>query len=243
VACRGATAAVAFAGLVLSAPLGSAADMVFPAHDVTIRIEIRSDGSVEVDERYALTATIAASTFQFLRDSCTTLGPIAGSIDGRPVTFEVDSDARPPWTVLRLEPAATSSGGSSLHLHYSASVRGGEAAVPIVMPAAALEAAEGDRGARVAISAHWAGPSGAARIIMPRFERTASTDLWETRLLATPSSVRVEVAPAIHGPACDRTFVGASGGLEWRFALFVATMAIWVPVYLWWFGGRWHPGS
>ncbi len=94
-----------------------------------------------------------------------------------------------------------------------------------------------------------AGTRGAAVDDRRRVRRRRRTDA-AARSTATPAAARGtpacsrcprSSASACRRPrrrACDAAPAGTSGGLEWRFWIFVATMAIWVPLYLWWFGRR-----
>jgi hypothetical protein len=56
-----------------------------------------------------------------------------------------------------------------------------------------------------------------------------------------PSSIRIDMPSALG--ACARSTAGSTGGLEWRFVVFVGTMVIWVPAYLLWFTRRWRATS
>jgi len=75
---------------------------------------------------------------------------------------------------------------------------------------------------------------------MPRLVPQPSGDTWAATMLAIPSIVRVDVPPL--GGSCTGD-TSPTGGLGWRFAVFVLTMAVWVPAYLVWFGKRWPAGS
>jgi hypothetical protein len=235
--------AVAFAGLMLSARFGAAADVRFPSHEVDIQIVIGADGRALLSQKYQLAGSVGDALFEYLSDTCSTVGPISGSIDGRAAAFTDDTDERRPWTLLRIRPAGAANGGGVLELRYDVVTRGTALVLPIVMPAVDLEAAEGGRGARVNLSVHWTGSSGAARVVMPRLEPASAPAVWEARLLAIPSSVRIDLSAATGGETCDERVAGTTGGLEWRFVVFVGTMVIWVLAYMWWFGTRWRQDS
>jgi hypothetical protein len=77
-------------------------------------------------------------------------------------------------------------------------------------------------------------------VAMPRLDPQPAGDTWAATMLAIPSIVRVDVPS--QGGSCDAD-TSPTGGLGWRFAVFVLTMAVWVPAYLAWFGKRWPAGS
>jgi hypothetical protein len=239
---RLALALCAAAGILLSGRTGFSADVAFPSHQVHVELTIADDGKAEVREEYALTGPVAGSAFQFLNDPCSTVGPVAAGIDDHPVALRRDAVLHGPWTFFHADTAAEPGRGAVYRVRYEVSTRGTDVAVPILTPATTLEAAAGVRGARVDLVARWRGPSGGARVAVPRLDAASSPDVWQATLLAMPSTVRVDLTSATR-PACAREFVGTTGGLEWRFIVFVATMAIWVQAYLWWFGRRWARGS
>jgi len=233
------TLAVLAAACLLLPVRAAPAQDLFPSHDVSVHLTLGDDGKAEVSQEYALTGGMDGALFQFLSDPCSTVGPVFVSIDSGPTNFGSRADVRGPWRFLHLDPAGTpSTRGSVCRVRYEVSTHGTEAVVPIVMPAARLDAAEGTRGARVEIVVRWTGAFGGTRVMMPRLSPIAASNLWEGRMLAMPSSVRVDLASATAG-TCERQLAAATGGLEWRFVVFVVTMAVWVPAYLWWFGRRW----
>lgn len=75
---------------------------------------------------------------------------------------------------------------------------------------------------------------------MPRLDPESSGDTWAATMLAMPSMIRVDVPPLAGSCNVD---LSPTGGLGWRFVVFVLTMAVWVPAYLVWFGKRWPAGS
>jgi hypothetical protein len=235
-------AALAVAGLLLAGRPAPAQVPSFPSHDVSVRVTLGDDGRAVVREEYALTASFGEATFHFLEDSCATVGEVSGSIGPHTIALRVVPESGSPWTFLHLDDSTLPDArGNALTLRYEVNVRGAEVAVPIVLPAAMLELAEGTRGARVAIAVQWAGAPGAARVVMPRLNPPGSRGEWHGQLLAMPSSVRVDM-PAAQG-ACARSTGGSTGGLEWRFFVFVGTMVVWVPAYLLWFTRRWRATS
>jgi hypothetical protein len=230
-------APLALATLPALARDGAAQEAVFPSHDVRVEITVDDAGAATVREEYALTGPLRRATFQLLGDPCATVEPVSATLDHRALALDTASDVRGPWTFFQLASiSGLSDSGATCRLQYEVRTRGLEATVPIALPAATLEIAEGERGARVTLAVVFASPE--SRVLMPRLERAALQTRWEGRFLAIPSIVRVQSASRIAG-GCDRQIGGSTGGLEWRFAVFAGTMAIWVPVYLWWFGRRW----
>lgn len=227
--------AIAGAALaVLAARTAPGEAAAFPSGDVRVDVEVDARAKATVTETYALTAPLARATFELLDVACSPVGPVASSIDGRRVALDVSR--RAAWTTLGAAPAAAAA-GSTWRIEYSVRTAGGDAGVPIVVPTETLEGVAGVRGAAVTLAVTLAGDG---EPTLPRFDREAGSRVWRAHLLALPSMVQVRL-PVVAG-ACDTEVAGSSGGLEWRFAIFVTTMAIWVPVYLWWFGRR-RPGE
>jgi hypothetical protein len=215
---------------------GAAQAAVFPSHDVRIEVTVNDDGRAAVNEEYVLTGP-AEATFEFLDNPCSHVGPISAQLAGRTTVLSADADTRRPWTVMRISltdgPAPVRVWG----VRYDVQMDGDEALVPIVLPAATLERADGSRGADVTLDVGFSGAAG-TRVLMPQLQAMPDNH-WHGRLLAIPSFVRVRT-PA-RGGSCSRPIDGTTGGLEWRFAIFVGTMVIWVPVYLSWFARRRKP--
>lgn len=239
-----AAAVLAVAGLLLSVRTGFATDAPFPSHDVRVHVSLGEDGRATVTQEYALSAALDRTPFQFLSDPCAVVGPVSGAIGERAIEFATTAGPHSPWTFLSSEFGGVFNGSStSLTLRYEVQTRGAEVVVPLVMPAIALALVDGARGARVSITVVWTGAAGAARVALPRLEPSASPNEWQADLLAIPSSVRIDTEPVAARITCARSSDGPTGGLEWRFVVFVGTMAIWVAVYLLWFARRWHATS
>ena len=216
---------------------GAAQEVAFPSHDVRVEITVDDAGAATVREEYALTGPLRRASFQLLGDPCATVEAVSATLDQGSVDLNTAPDLHGPWTLFQLaSTTGRNDGGATFHLQYDVRTKGVDATVPIALPAAALAIAEGERGARVTLAVVFASPE--SRVLMPRLER-ATQNRWEGRFLAIPSIVRVQSALPVAG-GCDRQIGGSTGGLEWRFAVFAGTMAIWVPVYLWWFGRRWR---
>jgi hypothetical protein len=144
--------------------------------------------------------------------------------------------------------------GRSLQLSYDVRLAGSEAAIPIAVPSTTLERADDSRGAQVDVAVDFDGGLTAARVLIPRLERSPAGTGWTARLLAMPAFVRVGVRSgsdpdltpvrpqsrfsAEFRASCPGRIDGSTGRLEWRFVVFVATMGVWVPVYFWWFARR-----
>jgi hypothetical protein len=224
-----------FAALLGAASNASAQAVVFPSHEVRIEVTAGDDGAAAVDEEYVLTGS-TDSAFELLENPCATMGPISVTVDGQAVVSSSDRETRRPWTLVHVSLAnATVRRGAICRLRYEVQTQGGEASVPIVLPAATLDRAGGSRGADVTVGVNFLSANG-ARVLMPQLQPTTTDGRWHGRLLAIPSFVRVRVP----GPAarCSSEIAGTTGGLEWRVAIFVGTIVIWVPVYLSWFGRR-----
>ena len=233
---RLALALFAAAGLLSSPRDIAAADARFPSHEVGIHLTLAGSGRATVDEEYALTAPAPGAVLQFLADPCASVGPLAVSVDGRSAALEPEQ-VRGPWRSIQVHDDVSA---AVWRIHYEVTTRGSEAAIPVVMPDAVLDTAPGTRGARVRLDLRWTGTSGSARVAMPRLDPESSGDTWAATMLAMPSMIRVDVPPLAGSCNVD---LSPTGGLGWRFAVFVLTMAVWVPAYLVWFGKRWPAGS
>lgn len=216
----------ALVALALLAPAAVSAAPRFPSHTVRIDVAV-ADGTAHVDESYDLDAPVGDASFEFLADACSSVGPISATAGGRPLTLTASHHG--PWTTLQ----AGVDSAAPIRLRYDVQVQG--AAIPIVMPAAALGPAGQLRGADVSLQVRFANASEAATVLLPRFDRGEQPGTWRARMLAIPSTVRVRVPGA---GVCGRALAGTTGGLGWRFWIFVLTMVAWVPIYFWWFGRR-----
>lgn len=227
---------VALSGLLTSGSAAAAQDGPFPARDVRVDIIIDQTSRVSVREEYALIRLPDVLAFQFLSNRCARVGPVSATIGERPVAF--DEERRHPWTYLRSATTGVERGAAlRLRLQYEVAVGAIDATVPIVLPAAMLERAEGTRGANVDLTVAWSGNADGAAVLFPRLDRAGSGAIWEGRFLAIPSMIRVH-APLGRREPCDPETPATTGGLEWRFWLFTGIMVVWVPLYLWLFGRR-----
>ena len=191
-----------------------------------------------MSQEYGLTDGIADAAFEFLADSCTEVGRLSATADDRPVAIAPSEDRRGPWTTLRFTASAARTWGIS----YEVTTHGAVAAIPIVMPASALENESARRGARVSMHVQWTGAPGAASVLMPRLV-SQSGNGWNATLLAMPSVIRINMPATAAGGSCRYDDTGYASGLEWRFSVFVLTMAVWMAAYLAWFGRPWAARS
>jgi len=223
------------AALLVFSRAASAQPIAFPAHEVYIVVTLHDARVADVVEQYMLTASLDETRWAFLASPCTEVERIAATLGDRPVAVAIDNRTRAPWTQLRLASSMPDRGGAgeALMLRYDVRLSGSDATVPIVLPSAVLQRPEGARGASVRIDVRVDNDAIDARVLLPRFERAHSGRMWQGRFLAVPAFVRIRLTGAA---GCDRWSSESAGGLEWRTVVFVGTMAMWVPVYLWWFG-------
>ena len=160
-------------------------------------------------------------------------------VDDRPVAIAPAEDRRGPWTTLRF---TGTSAARMWHISYEVTTHGSVAAIPIVMPVSSLEDESGRRGARVSVDVQWTGAPDVVSVVMPRLVSQSGND-WNGTLLAMPSTVRVSMPARPGAGSCRYDDTGYASGLEWRFAVFVLTMAVWMAAYLAWFGRPWAARS
>ncbi len=193
---------------------------------------VNGRGAANVREEYALTAPFDHATFEVLEQPCSSVQRVI--VDDRAAPKSVDRVSRAPWLLLRADGSGTSAGKAVYRLRYDVRLSGRTVSVPIAVPAATLERADDSRGAHVTVTVEFDADARDARVLMPRLHRVTGTK-WQGRFLAMPSTIRADLA-ANPTRACDGDVTGTTGGLEWRFTVFVLVMAVWVPAYLWWFG-------
>ena len=211
----------------------------FPASDVRVEITVGSNATATVRESYVITRELrsGAASFQYLASPCAPIDSLSASIGGRPVAFATERNG--PWVRLHDTTAdVESAGGNTYQLQYLVHLDEREPAIPVVLPATVLDRSDGKRGATVLVRVRFAPPVAGARVILPQLLPERSGDVWSATLLALPSLVRVRVSAIAEASRCSRALAGDEGGLTWRFAIFVAVMALWVPLYLWWVARR-----
>ena len=226
---------LAFSTLTLARDV-RAQEQAFPSHDVRIEVSVARSGIAAVREEYVLSSRLGPAAFELLIDSCSSVAALSAAVGDRPLAFTVDAHMHAPWMLIHVVDAV-SRAGAVCRLSYDVQTTGIEASVPIAVPAATLERADQTRGAHVTLLVSFTDAVDDARVLMPRVARTDAPARWQGDFLAIPSIVRIRM-PTADNRSCDRTLTGVTGGLEWRFAVFAATMAIWMSMYLWWFGRR-----
>lgn len=237
-ACGGTGIAIAVL-LAFGPPPADAQGTRFPANDVRVEIAVGSNASATVRESYAITRELRGglASFQYLASPCASIDSLSASIGGRPVAFATERNG--PWVMLHDTTADVESvGGNTYQLQYVVHLDEREPAIPIVLPAAVLDRSDGKRGAAVLVRVRFSPPAAGARVLVPQLLPEPPGDAWSGTLLALPSLVRVRVPAIAAAAGCSRSLAGNEGGLTWRFAIFVAVMALWVPLYLWWVARR-----
>ena len=137
-----------------------------------------------------------------------------------------------PWVRLHdtsaVDPLRTSLGYT---LIYDVALHGDVVSIPVVVPVTALATAvrRGDPVATVAVRL----PQD-ARVILPRMAQVGATGHWEARMIALPSAVRVRLASPNEECTADASTPGERGRFILIFWSLVATLVLWVPLYLWW---------
>lgn len=177
--------------------------------------------------RYTFTGNPGAMSFEYLEQPCTIVGPVQMQSAGRAVPYA--REVTGPWIRLHdtsdVDPARES---LAYRLTYEVRLAATDVSVPIVMPTTTLAGTRrGEPVASIYAILPWS-----ARPIVPRMSFTASSRSWSTRLVALPSAVRLAGA----GAPNEKCWLEPknSGGLAPIFWALVATLALWVPLYLWW---------
>ena len=212
----------------------------FPSSVARVDVAVGEDGRATVRETFQLHGIPAAVSFRAPAAACAPLDGVTAALDERQLPLASSGDAA--WQTFQLTaPADASTVGpasrpSTLVVSYSTRLGARHSTLPLLVPAAALQRAPDSRGAIVALNVTFAA-DGRARVRLPRFAPTGRSGEWQTRLLALPSMLRIDL-PAASTDRCDAFQAGPTGGLVWRALTFVGTMGLWIPVYFWWFGRR-----
>ncbi len=200
------------------------------AHEASVAIVLTTAGRATVQARYAFTGNPGVMSFEYLERPCAHVGPIRLESNGQPVPYA--RVATGPWVRLHdtsaVDPARSSLGYTIV---YDVDVQGRDVSIPILLPAAVLATGSrrGEPIATVAIQL----PAG-ARVTLPRMAPGGTNGRWSARMVALPSAVRVQLTtPNVE---CRRgtAATGESGRFTLIFWSLVATLALWVPLYLWW---------
>ncbi len=189
-----------------------------------------------VRAQYTFVGNPGAMSFEYLEQPCAVVGPVRLQSNGKQVPYA--REATGPWMRLH-DTSAVDPGRSSLgySITYDVALAATDVSVPVVMPTSALTATR--RGELIA-TIHALLPPG-ARVILPRMTPTVlpsvgSSDRarndWSANMAALPSAVRLAGA----GAPNEKCWLEPknSGGLARIFWALVATLALWVPTYLWW---------
>ncbi|MGH7693838.1 MAG: hypothetical protein ACRENH_02605 [Gemmatimonadaceae bacterium] len=195
-------------------------------------VAIQAVGAVaRVRARYTFAGNPGAISFEYLEQPCAVMQPIRLESNGKQVPYA--GEVTGPWVRLHDTSAADPERASLRYqITYDVKLAATDVSVPIVLPTSAVVGTR--RGEAIAIIHAWLPPRG--RVILPRMTFTPSTRSWSTRIAALPSAVRLAEA----GVPNEKCWLEPknSGGLAGIFWALVATLALWVPTYLWWANRR-----
>ena len=184
-------------------------------------------GVARVRARYTFAGNPGAMSFEYLAQPCAMVGPIRLESNGKAVSYA--GEAAGPWIRLHdtsaVDPDRTSLG---YQLTYEVKLAATDVSVPIVVPTSALVGTRrGEPIAAIQATLMWN-----ARPIVPRMAFNESTRSWSAHMAALPSAVRLAGA----GAPNEKCWLEPknSGGLAPIFWALVATLALWVPLYMWW---------
>jgi hypothetical protein len=180
-----------------------------------------------VRARYIFAGNPGAVSFEYLEQPCAVVGPIRLESNGKQVPYA--GEATDPWVRLHdtsaVDPTRLSLG---YQITYEVKLAASDVSVPIVLPTSALTGTRrGEPVATIHATLMWN-----ARPIVPRMMFNESTRSWSARMAALPSAVRLSAA----GVPNEKCWLEPknSGGLARVFWALVATLALWVPLYMWW---------
>lgn len=199
------------------------------ANEASVAMVVRAGNGAAVQARYAFTGNPGAMSFEYLEQPCAQVGTVRLESEGRAVPYA--RVATGPWVRLH-DTSAVDLGRSSLGytLTYDVALQGDVVSIPVVVPVSALArgARRGDPVATVAVRLPQDG-----RVVLPRMARVDATGRWEARMIALPSAVRVRLAKPNGNCAADAV-PRDSGRFILIFWSWIATLVLWVPLYLWW---------
>lgn len=198
-------------------------------------VEIQVVGAVAtVRARYTFAGNPGAMSFEYLEQPCAVMGPIRLESNGKRVSYA--GEASGPWMRMHdttaVDPERVSLG---YDIMYDVKLAATNVSVPVVLPTSALIGTR--RGEAIATIYVMLPP--VARVILPRMTPTVMPSVgigggndWSARMVALPSAVRLAGA----GVPNEKCWLEPknSGGLAGIFWALVATLALWVPLYLWW---------
>jgi len=192
---------------------------------VDVTIDVSSDDSVHVEQRYLVVGAPSPIEFRVLTRPCATIENMRIGRGG--AALSLTESRRGPWITFR---DTTSSTGDTIRLVVRYDVRlAGTGAIPLLHLTTAVRG-DSARVGPVLVTVHVADAS--ARVDFPHMTRQAP-DEWSARYIAVPSLVEVS-SPRQARCADGEAASGDNGGLVWRFLLLVGIMAAWVPLYLVW---------
>lgn len=168
-------------------------------------------------------------SFEFLEQPCAVVGPITLESNGQAVPYaRVETE---PWVRFHDTSAVDPERGSlGYRVTYEVRLAASDVSVPIVLPATVLTSntRRGESIASISV-----GLPSEGRVILPRMTRDRTTGFWSARMVALPSAVRITGARAPNEKCRTGGAIG-DGGLARIFWALVATLALWVSLYLWW---------
>ena len=194
--------------------------------EAVVAIVVGSDNRAAVQARYEFNGNPGALSFEWLEQPCTRVGPVSIRSNGSEVPYA--REVSEPWVRLHdtslVDPARSTLGYA---VRYDVELLGQDVSIPLLVPVAVLAGrARGEPVANVSVTL----PPG-AHVSVPRMA-PAGDGRWSTRLVALPAAVRIEnVAPNVD---CRGVVAGDSGQFKLIFWALIATLALWVPTYLWW---------
>ena len=194
--------------------------------DAVVSVVVGSDNRATVQARYEFTGNPGALSFEWLEQPCTRVGPVTIQSNGSDIPFAREMSG--PWVRLH-DTSVVDPGRSTLGyaVNYNVELLGRDVNIPVLVPVAVLAGrARGEPVAEVSVTL----PPG-ARVSVPRMS-PAGDGRWSARLVALPAAVRVENASP--NADCRGVVAGDSGHFKLIFWALVATLALWVPTYLWW---------
>jgi hypothetical protein len=201
---------------------------------VSIDVRVLGDTAL-VDARYWFPRQVRALDLTFLTSTCTAVSSITGTRNGAPVAFAIDTTR--PWVSLHDTTDTGDEANAPLRYDVAYRVHLGHArrqALPLIQPARALD----PRTAAVTPKVRMTVTSASSSIGAPEFPRFQhpGASQWIASTIAVPATIvlRGELRPG--ATPCDEEIRidGENDGFPWRFATFVGTLVLWIPLYFAW---------